>query len=475
VTLVLAVALDLGRPQQPRRGPLIAPGLGGTPNRGDRGRAIRRRLDAGDAPAGEDEPMRRARELAGGGRTGDSDATRRRRWRANPAGCDRRSLPPAVLPQRQSAAAAIAEPSFDHLDRLTDDVGLFERAWGIEPRPGCGYTTDDTARALVRVVLEPGRNATLERLETVYFEFLHHARRDPAHFHKRCAGATDPHWLDRSGADDTTARAIRALAAAAVHGRRASTRRRALRLFHDSWLVGSRRERATANLALAAAQIMAADPKDLRARRMLERTAASFRPPAADPGWPWPEPRLRYENALLAEARIIAGATLKDNRLLATGLRLLEWLEAAETAHDHFSFAPAGGWAPGEPRPGFDQQPVEAGAMATACAAAWRVTGETRWAAACLRAARWFLGENDVGVPLLDPWSGGCHDGLGAHGVNVNESAESTIALIAALQEARWAQDAAAAAPACSAAGLLRCYPSEDVAPLRASATSSST
>ena len=62
---------------------------------------------------------------------------------------------------------------------------------------------------------------------------------------------------------------------------------------------------------------------------------------------------------------------------------------------------------------------------------------------ATLHAAAWFLGENDVGAPLLDTVTGGGRDGLTPDGVNENEGAESTIALITALQQARRLQAAA--------------------------------
>jgi hypothetical protein len=165
-----------------------------------------------------------------------------------------------------------------------------------------------------------------------------------------------------------------------------------------------------------------------------------------DPAWPWPEPRLAYANAVLAEARIAAGVGLDDENLLAEGLDLLAWLVEVEKCGDHFSFTPVGGWSRGEPRPGFDQQPIEAAAMADACARAFDATGDSRWADSALLAAGWFLGRNDVGVPLLDARTGGCRDGLEPDGVNENEGAESTIAAITALQQARRIQAAARSA-----------------------------
>jgi flavin-binding protein dodecin len=98
------------------------------------------------------------------------------------------------------------------------------------------------------------------------------------------------------------------------------------------------------------------------------------------------------------------------------------------------SFTPVGGWARGEPRPGFDQQPIEAWAMADAAARAWQVTGDTSWASVVDRCAGWFHGRNDSAIPLFDECTGGGCDGLHAAARNENQGAESTLALIATLQ-----------------------------------------
>ena len=123
---------------------------------------------------------------------------------------------------------------------------------------------------------------------------------------------------------------------------------------------------------------------------------------------------------------------------------------------DHFSFAPVDGWALGEPRPGFDQQPVEAAAMADACIRAWSMTGDKRWKDRVGLAAGWFLGANDTGATLYDPQSGGCGDGLEHDRVNQNRGAESTLAALAAMQQADMISRAEARRASSSAACGLR-------------------
>jgi hypothetical protein len=121
-----------------------------------------------------------------------------------------------------------------------------------------------------------------------------------------------------------------------------------------------------------------------------------------------------------------------------TGIRLLEWLVRVETNRDHFTFTSHTGSAPGEARPGFDQQPLEAWAMADACHRAWSVTGDGAWRARALRAAQWLMGHNDTGMELYQEATGATSDGLMEYSVNENRGAESTLAGIGALQVAAW-------------------------------------
>jgi hypothetical protein len=124
---------------------------------------------------------------------------------------------------------------------------------------------------------------------------------------------------------------------------------------------------------------------------------------------------------------------LSDSALIDRGLALLEWLVEVETsrAGNHFSFTPVGGAGPNDPRPGFDQQPLEAWAMIDACAAAAAVTGG-RWLEEARKAADWFTGRNDVNQMMVDLATGAGFDGLTPTGPNRNQGAESTLAALAA-------------------------------------------
>jgi hypothetical protein len=179
------------------------------------------------------------------------------------------------------------------------------------------------------------------------------------------------------------------------------------------------------------------DPGHRSARALISDYAAGIAGSNGDPSWPWPESRLTYANALLPEAMIAAGTALEDHTLQQRGLDLLAWLVDHETADGHLSPTPATGRSPGDARPGFDQQPIEVSSLADACARASAVDASQIWPDSVRAAAAWFEGANDAGLQMWDPCTGGGFDGLHADGVNRNQGAESTLAVLSTLQHAR--------------------------------------
>ena len=140
--------------------------------------------------------------------------------------------------------------------------------------------------------------------------------------------------------------------------------------------------------------------------------------------------------SVLRQALIAAGTLLERPEVVADGLTLLRWLLDRETVHAHLSVTPAAGAGLRDRGPAYDQQPIEVAAMADACARAALATGDSRWSHGIDLATQWFAGDNDSEVVMWDPDTGGGYDGLQAAGPNLNQGAESTLALISTLQHA---------------------------------------
>jgi hypothetical protein len=135
---------------------------------------------------------------------------------------------------------------------------------------------------------------------------------------------------------------------------------------------------------------------------------------------------------------------MSNPEMSKAGLESLDWLAGlhkADSAGHHFVPIGSNGFYPrdGE-RARFDQQPVEAQAMVSACLEACRITDDKRWRKEARRAFDWFLGRNDLHLPIYDPTTGGCRDGLHPDRPNANQGAESTLAFLQASLELRLAE-----------------------------------
>jgi hypothetical protein len=321
--------------------------------------------------------------------------------------------------------------AFDHLLSLSDELGTFEHADHDRPRRDHGYCTDDMARVLIVVARERAPTPELLRLGVTAFRFLADAQGPTgAVRNRRTAGGR---WQGRRGVDDCWGRTVCALGTTVRLSGVEWMRQSAAVLFDRAIERRSPSPRAMAFAALGAAEVLVADPGNRRARPLLA-DAVTVIDTAGTDAWPWPEARLSYANAVLPEALIVAGVLLDRPDVLGRGLDLLRWLLDHETAAGHLSPTAVGGAGPGDLAPAFDQQPIEAATMAAACARAAAVTGDAAWLAGVELAQGWFDGRNDAGVPMQDPVTGGGYDGLEASGPNLNQGAESTLALISTMQ-----------------------------------------
>ena len=333
-------------------------------------------------------------------------------------------------------------PVFDHLAALTDQRGLFEHALFDAPRPEHGYCLDDAARGLVVTTREPQPGPLVAALQERYLQFVLDAVRPGGACHNRMG--PDGTWQDEAGTGDWWGRAVWGLGVAAAHASTGGQRARALAGFRVVAQQRSAHGRSMAFAALGAGEVLRARSGELAARELIGDAVRAVDPPgprrATDSGWPWPESRLRYANAVLAEAVLVAGDDLADKAVRTRGLQLLAFLLRIEICDRRLSVTPVAGRGPNESGPSFDQQPIEVAAIADACASAYRITGDPRWLTGINLAWRWFLGDNDAGTPMFDSVTGGGYDGLGVHGPNLNQGAESTLAMLSSAQHARHVQ-----------------------------------
>jgi len=332
----------------------------------------------------------------------------------------------------------------DHVVRMSDGTGILQHAICNVPNFHEGYCTDDNARAYILCNLLDelgGRppSESLDRLATSYLAFLAAAlNRDSGRFRNFMSYGRQ--WLEEQGSEDSHARALWALGTGAGRSRNRGHGRLSARLFEEGLGVieGFISPRAWAFSLLGIHEFLLAFPGRTEVRAVqagLIRKLVTLWRDCATERWPWFESSATYENARLSQALILGAQGTGDPEPLELGLKSLAWLASVQTAKaGHFRPIGSNGFYPRDgAHADYDQQPVEAQAMVSACLDAFRATQDPAWYREAKRAFEWFLGRNDLGLPVYDPSSGGCGDGLHADRISENQGAESTLAFHLAL------------------------------------------
>jgi glycosyltransferase involved in cell wall biosynthesis len=359
----------------------------------------------------------------------------------------RKSLLTKTLAERPRE---LPELKLDHLARMTDSTGVFQHATFSVPNFSEGYCTDDVARAFILAVQlsELGEEPEgIRSLATTCAAFLNHAfDRKTQRFHNHMS--FDRQWLDEKGSEDCHGRALWSLGVGVGRSPDRGFQMIAGQLFARALpaINDFTSPRAWAFGLIGIHEYLRrlrGDSLVNQTREMLSCKLIELFERNAKPDWCWFEDELSYDNAKLAHAAIVSGRATGQSAVLATGLRALRWLtELQISGKGHFRPIGSNGfYRRGGVCAGFDQQPIEAQAMVSACLEAFRATSDFWWYEQARRAFDWFIGWNDLGQELYSPESGGCFDGLHVDRVNGNQGAESTLAFLLSLTEMRLVQN----------------------------------
>jgi hypothetical protein len=321
------------------------------------------------------------------------------------------------------------------------------------PNRAEGYTTDDNARALIFTVLLNQLGVESTSLSAViaaanpdwafrYKAFLEHAFNPRLKRFRNFLGY-DHQWLEEQGSEDSHGRALWALGTLLGRSGNPGLRGAAGRLFEFSVpaVVEFHSPRACAYALLGIQEYLhsyAGDRDAQRVQSALGQRLLDMYESVHRPEWKWFEDVVAYGNARLPQALLLAGSACGNEPMISAGLDSLEWLMETQRCPAIGHFVPIGSegfYRQGGEQARFDQQPVEAAGAVSACLQAYRVTGDDRWRVDAWSAFNWFLGDNDLQLPLYDSATGGCRDGLHPDRANQNQGAESTLSFLMALLE----------------------------------------
>jgi len=369
------------------------------------------------------------------------------------ARADRKATPRAAFAGWTLASRPYDLPParLDHIVRMSDGTGIFQHAIFNVPNFHEGYCADDNARAYILCNLldeladrPPAEN--LDPLSTSYLAFLH-AAFNPHTGRFRNFMSHGRQWLEETGSEDSHARALWALGTGAGRSRKEGHRRLSALIFDHGLpvVLAFNSPRAWAFALLGIHEYLRRFDKNttvISAREILTRKLITLWNHCATDHWPWFEPCATYDNARLSQALILSGQWMPNGEALEIGLKSLRWLASIQTTQaGHFRPIGSNGfYARDGARADYDQQPVEAQAMVSACLEAFRATQDDSWLREARRAFEWFLGRNDLGLPLYDSSTGGCSDGLHHDRINENQGAESSLAFHLSLAEMNYAE-----------------------------------
>ncbi len=147
--------------------------------------------------------------------------------------------------------------------------------------------------------------------------------------------------------------------------------------------------------------------------------------------WHWFEDILTYDNGVMPLALYHTWQIVHDSTVLQVADESMKFLVKVTLDSGHFRPVGSDGWFPLDGRCSrFAQQATDAMVMILLFFKAYQIKRRNKDLKNLFQCFTWFLGENDLRLPLYDHETNGCCDGLESYGVNRNQGAESTMAYL---------------------------------------------
>ncbi len=327
--------------------------------------------------------------------------------------------------------------SLNHIKRMTDNTGILQHARYNIPDYRHGYCLDDNARALLvmNMVYERQNEPEAINLMSVYLSYINYMQ-NPDGTYRNFMGYNHE-FLDKKSSEDAFGRTIWALGFLLAHSPNDSFFQIARHLFNLSFgrFQQLKSIRGIANTLMGISYFLARFPWDEGMVSVMtglaDKLVQAFEKESSD-DWHWFEPVLTYDNGLLPASLFCVYEKTGLEKYLKVANESMKFLEEVTFKDDHIVLVGNEGWFPkGGKRARFTQQPVDAMAMVLMYEKAYLVSeNKKEYLNKMFTSFMWFLGENDLHIPLFDYETKGCCDGLEKEGVNRNQGAESMLAYL---------------------------------------------
>jgi glycosyltransferase involved in cell wall biosynthesis len=328
------------------------------------------------------------------------------------------------------------EFNLDHLVRLTDDTGILQHAiYGI-PNLKEGYCLDDNSRAMLTSLMAYKVFESKKALDLmpIYFSYIHHMQNIKGTF--RNFMSFERKYLDDEGSEDAFGRTIWALGFLIRHAPHDAYFQLGTEIFNKASnnFTSINSLRGMANTIIGIAHYLQKFQSDERIFNIMEHLTNEIMKhykSNAKGDWKWFEDILTYDNAIIPLALYYSAEITRNKEVMMVAEASKKFLESK--VMDSGTIAPIGsnGWCPKDGKSAqYAQQATDIMAMVLLYHKAYAVRKIKNDLKKMFKSFNWFVGENDLRVPLYDQETHGCADGLESFGVNRNMGAESTLAYL---------------------------------------------
>jgi len=332
----------------------------------------------------------------------------------------------------------------EHLEFLTDYVGILQHTFYALPERIFGYSTDDNARALVVIamLLHKRKSKKLVNLLTTYSGFLRLAQEESGRFHTFLNFQRV--WVDTDTVADPYGKSMWAIGIALYLLSRSSLTKTLDAMFNLSLQQTDNIKdlRTAANTILGLFYYIRAykGKKDaaLVAQEKLKKLADFLLfhyTKHSEPTWQWFENTMTYDNFRIPLALFASYLVTSKKAYLDIAEKSLAFVKKCNFNSDfgYFDFVGQQGWhAKHTKKATFDQQPLEAAGAVEAYTFAYLVTKKKEYLLDAHLAFEWFFGKNRNNRVLYNAETKGVYDGLTPTGVNENQGAESVVCFLIA-------------------------------------------
>lgn len=322
----------------------------------------------------------------------------------------------------------------DHLQRLSNHIGICQHASYHIPNYYHGYCLDDNARSF-QLLLQARyifNTDAFNSLIDTYLAYILYMQKENGEFHNFLS--FDLKFLDEIGTPDSYGRSIMALGSCFKYDHTGVYIPLCTEIFNKAiahiYQLKSIRAIAYSLVGL----IWALQSKNHNANlepyilHLADYIVQEYNA-CGDQNWNWYEEIISYDNAIIPYALLLTYDTTGNSMYKKIAEASIAFLDKILFENNYLKLIGNNGWyKKGDLNDKPGEQPIEIPSLILMYSKAKEIGIDRGLRGNAEKCYQWFFGLNSGQQMLYNPSTKGCHDGLENNHVNLNQGAESTIA-----------------------------------------------